>query len=157
MISDLFKAKENQPLFDKTPISSPFVTVEYQLSTIVEKIKDIDSLNNNELCGEKMLKEAAEVWLSRSVPNNTNIANKYLSKINEKSNKSDLENELRVFRKEKSKSMNVPAYYIFTDEEMNNILNTMPKTVEELKIKKILSDIKIKCHGEEIIKILNEK
>ena len=49
MISDLFKAKESQPLFDKTPISSPFVTVEYQLSTIVEKIKDIDSLNDDEI------------------------------------------------------------------------------------------------------------
>ncbi len=119
--------------------------------------KDIDNLNNTELCGEKMLKEAAEVWLSRSVPNNTNIANKYLSEKNEKNNKLDLENKLRAFRKEKSKSMNVPAYYIFTDEEMNNILNTMPKTVEELKIKKILSDIKIKYHGDEIINILNKK
>ena len=49
MISDLFKAKENQPLFDDTPISSPFKTVEYQLSTIVEKIRDIDSLNDDEI------------------------------------------------------------------------------------------------------------
>ena len=30
----------------------------------------------------------------------------------------------------------------------------MPKTIEELKIKKILTDIKIKCHGDEIIKII---
>lgn len=49
MISDLFKAKENQPLFDDTPISSLFKTVEYQLSTIVEKIRDIDSLNDDEI------------------------------------------------------------------------------------------------------------
>ena len=109
-----------------------------------------------ELSSEKEVKKIAEVWLSRSTSNDTNITNKYLNIINNESNKEDLENKLRTFRKEKSKSMNVPAYYIFTDEEMNNILNEMPNTVEELKNKKILSDIKIKCHGEEIIKILKD-
>ena len=49
MISELFKAKENQPLFDTTPMAFPFKTVEYQLSTIVEKIKDIDNLNEEEI------------------------------------------------------------------------------------------------------------
>ena len=49
MFQEMFKVKENQPLFDNTPIASPFKTVEYQLSTIVEKIKDIDSLNDDEL------------------------------------------------------------------------------------------------------------
>lgn len=116
--------------------------------------KDIDSMDSSELCSEKELKKAAEVWLSRTVPNDTNIANKYLNRIG---NKEAIEQELRLFRKEKSKSMDVPAYYIFTDEEMNNLLNIMPKAIEELKEKKILSDIKIKCHGEEIINILNNK
>ena len=114
--------------------------------------KDIDNMDSAELSSEKQLKEAAEVWLSRSVPNDTSFADKYLNKIK---NKEDLENKLREFRKEKSKSMNVPAYYIFTDEEMDNILSKMPKTVEELN--SILPDIKIKCHGEEIIKIINEQ
>lgn len=116
--------------------------------------KDIDSMDSSELCSEKELKKAAEVWLSRAVLNDTNIANKYLNRIG---NKEAIEQELRLFRKEKSKSMDVPAYYIFTDEEMNNLLNIMPKAIEELKEKKILSDIKIKYHGEEIINILNNK
>lgn len=118
--------------------------------------KDIDNMDSAELCGEKMLKQAADVWLSRSITNNTSISNKYLSAIKDKDDKADLENKLRTFRKEKSKSMNVPAYYIFTDEELNNLLEIMPKTIEELKTKRILTDIKIKCHGEEIIKILNK-
>lgn len=116
--------------------------------------KDIDNMDSAELCGEKMLKQAADVWLSRSITNNTNFANKYSNAIKDKYDKADLENKLRIFRKEKSKSMNVPAYYIFTDEELNNLLEIMPKTIEELKIKKILTDIKIKCHGDEIIKII---
>ena len=119
--------------------------------------KDIENMNNNELSREKELKKSAEVWLSRNVSNSTNIANKYLKLINNESNKTYLENELKAFRKEKSKSMNVPAYYVFTDEEMNNLLTIMPKTIEELKEKRILSDIKIKCHGEEIIRILNKR
>ena len=119
--------------------------------------KDIDNMDSAELCGEKMLKQAADVWLSRSITNNTNISNKYLNAIKDKDDKADLENKLRTFRKEKSKSMNVPAYYIFTDEELNNLLEIMPKTIEELKIKKILTDIKIKCHGEEIIEIVKKK
>ena len=104
-----------------------------------------------------MLKQAADVWLSRSITNNTNLANKYSNAIKDRDDKADLENKLRIFRKEKSKSMNVPAYYIFTDEELNNLLEIMPKTIEELKVKRILTDIKIKCHGEEIIRILNNK
>ena len=119
--------------------------------------KDIDNMDSAELCGEKMLKQAADVWLSRSITNNTNLANKYSNAIKDKDDKADLENKLRIFRKEKSKSMNVPAYYIFTDEELNNLLEKMPKTIEELKVKRILTDIKIKCHGEEIIRILNDK
>ena len=119
--------------------------------------KDIDNMDSAELCGEKMLKQAAEVWLSRSITNNTNLANKYSNAIKDKNFKADLENKLRTFRKEKSNSMNVPAYYIFTDEELNNLLEIMPKTIEELKEKRILTDIKIKCHGEEIIEIVKKK
>ena len=119
--------------------------------------KDIEKMDSAELCGEKMLKQASEVWLSRSITNNTSISNKYINAIKDKDDKADLEDKLRTFRKEKSKSMNVPAYYVFTDEEMTNLLILMPKTIEELKAKRLLTDIKIKCHGEEIIKILNKK
>ena len=118
--------------------------------------KDINSMNITELSDERYLKKAAEVWLSRSVPNNTNITNKYLKNIKALNNKENIENKLRKFRKEKAKSMGVPAYYIFTDKEMNSLINVKPKTIEELKESKVLKDIKIKCHGEDIIKILNE-
>ena len=118
--------------------------------------KDIDNMDSSELCGEKLLKKAAKVWLSRSIPNDVNIVNKYLYKIKNNS-REELENNLRTFRKQRSKLMNIPAYYIFTDEELTQLLNVMPKTLEELKEMKLLADIKIKCHGEDIIKVLNGK
>ena len=119
--------------------------------------KDIDGLDKDYLDGEKELKRAAETWLSRSVPNDSNIVNKYLDKIDNNVNKQELENKLREFRKMRAFKMDVPAYYVFNDEEMNSLINSMPKTLDELKASKILPDIKIKCHGEEILKIINKK
>lgn len=52
--------------------------------------------------------------------------------------------------------MNIPAYYIFNNKELDNLLIIMPKTIEELTEKKILPDIKIKYYAKEIIDILNK-
>ncbi len=111
----------------------------------------IDKIDKMYLYSEKTLKKIAETWLERSVVNNTDITNKYLK---QNSNNTSIEEKLKSFRKDKSKEKNIPAYYIFTDKELENILNTMPKSIEDLK--GILTEIKIKYHGEEIIKIVNE-
>lgn len=68
----------------------------------------------------------------------------------------EIRKKLVEFRKEKSMSMNVPAYYIFTNDELDKILKLMPIDIEELKKSDILSSIKLKMHGEEIINIINE-
>ena len=52
--------------------------------------------------------------------------------------------------------MNIPAYYVFTNEELDKLVELRPKTVEELKNANILTAIKIKTHGEEIIKTINK-
>ena len=120
--------------------------------------KDINKFNNAQLYSEKTLKKAAEIWKKRIIPNNTSLADKYLKNIEDKiEKKNELEKELREFRKKKSKSMNIPAYYIFTDDEMQKLIILNPKTKEELTSNKILSDTKIKYHGDEIIGILNKK
>ena len=72
-----------------------------------------------------------------------------------KANKGILKERLIEFRKQRAKERNIPAYYVFTNEELDRILVLNPKTIEELKESKILSDIKIKTHGNEIINIIN--
>ena len=47
--------------------------------------------------------------------------------------------------------MNIPAYYVFTNEELDKLVELRPKTIEELKNANILTTIKSKTHGEEII------
>ncbi len=94
------------------------------------------------------------------------IANKFLeintneySSLASKYKQVPLKNEellikLKNFRKEKAKKMNVPAYYIFNDEELNKIITLKPLNITDLK--EILPAIKVKVHGDDIIKIIKE-
>ena len=50
--------------------------------------------------------------------------------------------------------MNIPAYYVFTNEELDKIVELNPKTIEELS--SILNSIKTKTHGKEIINIITK-
>lgn len=68
---------------------------------------------------------------------------------------SNIRNRLIEYRKNKSKEKNIPAYYIFNNEELEKIVYLLPTDLEELKNSKILSDIKLKLHGKEIIEIIN--
>lgn len=78
----------------------------------------------------------------------------YFNNKNE-SNEIDLKNKLIEFRKNRSSEMKIPAYYVFTNEELERLITLKPSTLDELKNSKILSPIKIKTHGDEIIKLLN--
>lgn len=75
--------------------------------------------------------------------------------IQNTTNNNSMKENLIAFRKAKSKERNLPAYYIFTNDELEKILELMPKTKEELENAKILTDVKVKLHGDEIIEILN--
>ena len=67
----------------------------------------------------------------------------------------EMRNKLKAFRTETAKNMNIPPYYVFNNEEMEKLLETMPKTLEELRTLNILPVVKINTHGKKIIEILN--
>ena len=52
--------------------------------------------------------------------------------------------------------MKIPAYYVFTNDELDKIIELRPKTLEELKNLNILTPVKIKTHGEKIIEVINK-
>lgn len=60
------------------------------------------------------------------------------------------------FRKKRSAEKNIPAYYVFTNDELSKIIQLMPKTVEELKDSKILTDVKVNAHGKLIVDVIRE-
>ena len=110
---------------------------------------DLKHYDKDSLTSKKNMELAVKNWLDINIDEYNDISSKYKVK-----DKDILINKLKEFRTSKSKSMNVPAYYVFNDNELNILVDKMPKDIEELK--EILSPIKIKCHGEEILKIINE-
>lgn len=63
----------------------------------------------------------------------------------------DLKDRLIKLRKTKSKEMNIPAYYVFTNDELEKLMEIRPTTLDQLKSSNILTSIKIKTHGDQII------
>ena len=57
---------------------------------------------------------------------------------------------------ERSTQMHLPAYYIFTNEELDKLVEIRPKTIEELKKANILTPVKIQTHGASIIEEINQ-
>ena len=68
----------------------------------------------------------------------------------------DLKDRLIELRKVRSSEMNIPAYYVFTNDELDKLVELKPKTIEQLKKSNILSPIKIKTHGKKIINEINK-
>lgn len=133
---------------------------------------DINHTDKDMLYKEKDMKENAfgimnnyniiidrdyEQELREFLKNNISL-NNALSKIENscKDNSIDsLKEKLIEFRRKSSKEKNIPAYYIFNNAELEKIVENKPKNITELKKLKILSDIKIKIHGQNIIDIIN--
>ena len=121
---------------------------------------DIDHRGNDEyLESKKGMEEMAKSYVDLSAKEEINYYDYYKEKYcnnNSISIKDDLKDKLIEFRKNRSNEMNIPAYYVFTNEELDKLVELRPKTVEELKNANILTAIKIKTHGEEIIKTINK-
>ena len=108
---------------------------------------------------KKSMESIAKFYLEISNKEKINYYEYYKNKyhINLKiDNNSDLKERLIKLRKNRSLEMNIPAYYLYTNEELEKIVELRPKTIEELKSSNILSPIKIKTHGEKIIEEINK-
>ena len=116
---------------------------------------DLDHRGNDEyLESKKGMEEMAQSYIDLSTKEEINYYDyykeKYCNNISVSTN-DDLRNRLIEFRKNRSNEMNIPAYYVFTNEELDKLVELRPKTVEELKNDNILAPIKLKTHGEKII------
>ena len=122
---------------------------------------DLDHRGNDEyLESKKGMEEMAQSYVDLSSKEEINYYDyykeKYCSDVSAPI-KDDLKDKLIELRKNRSNEMNIPAYYVFTNEELDKLVEMRPKTIEELKNANILTTIKIKTHGEEIIKVINKR
>ena len=121
---------------------------------------DLDHRGNDEyLESKKSMEEMAQSYVDLSSKEEINYYDyykeKYCNDVSAPIN-DDLKDRLIELRKNRSNEMNIPAYYVFTNEELDKLVELRPKTIEELKNANILTTIKIKTHGEKIIKVINK-
>ena len=117
-----------------------------RIDQLINYIKnDLSNYDKDLLTNANNMLKIANNFLENNTNDYCSLANKYNQSILDK---------LKDFRKEKAKKMNVPAYYIFNDEELDKIITLKPVTIE--KLKEILPPIKVKIHGNDIIKIIKE-
>lgn len=64
-------------------------------------------------------------------------------------------NALKEYRFNKAKELKYEAYFIFTNQQMQEMINKMPKTKQELKSIAGFGDKKIESYGDDILKIIN--
>lgn len=91
--------------------------------------------------------------------NNTVINNSIGNKINNSDIINDNENlikKLKEYRLQMSRAENTKPYIIFSDKQMTNLLEKMPKTKSELKEVSGFGEVKVEKYGDVILKILNE-
>ena len=121
---------------------------------------DLNHKGNDEYIeSKKNMEEIAQSYINISSENEINYYDYYKEKFC--SNESipvndDLKDRLIELRNTRSNKMNLPTHYIFTNDELDKLVELRPKTLEELKNANILTPIKIKIHGEKIIEEINK-
>ena len=124
---------------------------------LVKQIQyDLNNYNKEDWTTKSDMEKWANTFLNINIEDNTNYyeyyKNKYLK--DDINNKELLRNELIEFRNKRFKELNIPAYYVFNNEELELLVDNKPKTVEELK--KILTPVKVNIHGKEILEIISK-
>ena len=62
---------------------------------------------------------------------------------------------LKKYRLEKSREESVKPYFIYSNNELNNLMTKMPSTLAELKKVQGFGEVKVNKYGEEILAILD--
>ncbi len=121
--------------------------IEYDLTT-----RDKDEYLEN----KKSMEQIAQFYIDISSKEEINYYDFYKEKYFNNISNDNLKERLINLRKTRASEMNLPAYYIFTNEELEKLVEKRPKTIEELEKSKILTPIKLKVHGENIVKEINK-
>lgn len=144
--------------------------------SLVRQIEyDINHRTSDELFdSKKSMEEIAQSYIDLTNNENINYYDYYKNKFcnknfeSEENKKTDIKEEIKTeikddlrerlieLRKHRSSEMNIPAYYIFTNDELDKILEIRPQNITELKNANILTPIKLKTHGEVIINEINK-
>ncbi|MBR2791412.1 MAG: NERD domain-containing protein [Erysipelotrichaceae bacterium] len=118
--------------------------------------KEIKSVGLTDLDSRTTMEKTAQFILSINTPKEKNNWTDRFELITDDNKAESTENGLRDklinYRKAESKKRGYPAYYIFTNDQMDKIIEQSPKTIDELS--KILEPIKVKMYGQDILNLI---
>ncbi|MDV4150286.1 NERD domain-containing protein [Clostridium sp. AL.422] len=156
--------------FAKKEVKDKVIRADQLIDFIKQTNVKISSLS----LSDEELKSKAEKILSWHKNDKMSYINKYKSLLEEvnaynSSIKSDSEikvesnnineeiiQKLKAFRLKKSREEGNKPYFIFSDKQMMDIIDKMPKNKTELKQVSGFGDIKVGKYGEDIIKIISK-
>ena len=96
---------------------------------------------------KRTLKPLYMISSGRSKPESKNLLNR---------NSAAIFDELRVWRLEKSKMLGLPAYYVFTDDELWSIAEGDVCKIEDLLLVKGISNVRYEEYGKELFQIIQD-
>ena len=156
----LVVASNKETILDTSKAPSDIKYKVLRADSLVRQIEyDFEHRDKDEvLMKKKTLEEAAESYIEVSYKEKIDYYEFYKRKFcsNVKNINDNLKDRLIELRKSRSKEMNIPAYYVFTNDELDKLVELRPKTIGDLNSLNILSPVKIKTHGNQIIEIINK-
>ena len=129
---------------------------------LIRKIQyDIDHSDKSLWSPKSETESWANMFLSESIERNYDyyeiFKNKYINNTI-RMNDEKLRECLIKFRNNRANEKGIPLHYVFSDKELDTLVEIKPKTIEELQQGKILyPDTKVNLHGEAIINLINRK
>lgn len=129
---------------------------------LIQYMKDV--YNNSDLftSSDSDTKEWAESFLNKNCDNDADYLTKYDKYITSDKLDSDCSNiknsvlfdELKAYRLQMSRQENIKPYYIYNNEQLNDLINKKPKSLDELKSISGFGNKKTEKYGEDIINII---
>ena len=125
---------------------------------LVRKIQyDLSHIRSDDsYSSKKNMELAAQSYANLCVNENIDYYKYYKDKFRKNDISDNLKERLVELRKTRASQMKIPAYYVFTNVELEKLLELKPSSIDELKKLNILSPVKIKTHGEYIINEINK-
>ena len=102
---------------------------------------------------QKDMIELADIFLSYHQDKEIQSIQKENNSVIEEKNDSLIE-QLKNYRLTKAKEKNLPPYYVFNDETLNEIISIKPQTIDELLTVKGFGQKKCEWYGNDILQII---
>lgn len=125
---------------------------------LVRKIQyDLSHISSDDsYSSKKNMELTAQSYANLCINENIDYYKYYKDKFCKNNISDNLKERLVELRKTRASQMKIPAYYVFTNIELEKLVELKPSSIDELKKLNILSPVKIKTHGDYIINEINK-